>query len=243
MTRIAALCILVALTGPASANSFYETRLIVTGTGPVTRAPALRDALARILVKASGNPALRNHPRLASIDPAPLVAAFAYLDRMSDIPLHDEQGTRDRPFDLIVRFDASRVNALLRDLGAAPWSSPRPALALDVEITPRRGDAMPMRADTTADERHRSAMLAAAGEAGLDTWLPAAKGGVPAPADAVTLHGDLRWSDQAAGWVSEWRLAWHGHQNAWGASGTSFDDAYRAGLEGAARILSGSPDR
>lgn len=228
---------MVAIAAPAWADPLYETRVIVTGTGVETRGPALVSALGRVLAKASGNAALRDGAR--ALDPLPLVAAFAYLDRMTDIPVHDEQGTRDRPYDLLVWFDAGRVDAALRGLGAAPWPGPRPVLALDVGIVPRRGGPLALRADTAADERHRGALLAAAGDAGLEVWLPAVAGGVAAPAGAVGLQGRLRWSEEAAGWVAAWRMEWAGVAHEWGSSGTSFDAAYRTGLDGAARLMSG----
>src|SRR5258708_5494550 len=65
---------------------------------------------------------------------ADLVASFRYHDRMSGIPVHDEQGTRDRPYDLTVSFDAAKIDAALRSLGLEPWKEPRQRLALFIGV-------------------------------------------------------------------------------------------------------------
>ena len=53
------------------------------------------------------------------------------------------------------------------------------------------------------------------------------------------LVGRLLWSDQARGWLAEWRLASEGKLYRWQVRGVSFDDAFRNGMRGAAQILSG----
>ena len=82
--------------------ALYRARAFVTGQGEVERARGFALALDEVLVKVSGDPSLRDEPGLTplEIDAARLVARFDYHDRMSGIPVHDEQGTRERPFDL-----------------------------------------------------------------------------------------------------------------------------------------------
>jgi hypothetical protein len=195
-----------------------------------------------VLAKVSCNPALQDDPRLDGIDPEPLLRNLAYLDRMSDQPKHDEQGSRDRPFDLVARFDPAAIDGLLRQWGEAPWPAPRPELVIAIRITPRTGAAFPLRGDTDPDERHRGALLAAADRFGLAVILPLSLAPGATPGDAPVLSGTLDWSDADAGWVSAWRLVWSGGARAWGLRGVSFDAAYRDALAGAARILSGHPD-
>src|SRR3954468_1614607 len=95
--RLAAL--MLASVPPAGAMDLFEAQTIVTGTGPASRAEALPRTLHDVLVKVSGNPALADDPGVGAIDPAPLVEDYVFLDRLTDIPYHDEQGSRDRPWD------------------------------------------------------------------------------------------------------------------------------------------------
>ena len=48
------------------------------------------------------------------------------------------------------------------------------------------------------------------------------------------------WSDEALGWIADWRLTFAGQSYAWRVSGVSFDDAFRNALRGAAQVLSGN---
>ena len=95
-----------------------------------TAVQLLARCLRDVLVAASGNPAWLDDPRVDRLapDPGALLQDLAYLDRMSDQPRHDEQGTRDRPYDLIAWFDPAHVDALLAQLGDRPWRGERPAL-------------------------------------------------------------------------------------------------------------------
>jgi hypothetical protein len=49
-----------------------------------------------------------------------LVVGFDYRDRKESIQISDDQGTRERSFELTVRFDPQRVDAVLRELGTYP---------------------------------------------------------------------------------------------------------------------------
>ncbi len=123
---LAAAAAWLALAGAAGAAEIvprlYEATVFVTGQGEETRAPALARALAAVLVKVSGDPRLADDPGVAALAArAPdLVTGYGYRDRMEGIPVHDEQGSRDRPYDLTVAFDAAGVDAALAGLGRAP---------------------------------------------------------------------------------------------------------------------------
>lgn len=239
MTR--ALILMLLLATPAQASGLYEASTITTGMDGRSRPTSLADCLAQVLAKVSGNPALLDDARVAALGPAAdgMLAGLAYLDRMSDEPKHDEQGTRDRPYDLLARFEPAGIDAALLGLGEAPWltSRNRPSVSADVAITPRDGPAMPLRADTDPDERHRAALLAAADRFGIPVLLRPMLG--PAPVADATLHGSLIWQEAAAGWVGAWSLTWQGREHAWRVAGVSFDEAYRNAMAGVAAILSG----
>jgi hypothetical protein len=80
------------------------------------RPAAFARCLMDVLVKASGDPRLLEDRRAIDLsqDAGRLVRTFQYRDRLEGVPIHDEQGTRDRPHDLTVDFDPDRVVEALR---------------------------------------------------------------------------------------------------------------------------------
>ncbi len=216
----------------------YEARAIVTGTRPETRAEGIITCFRRVLVKVSGDPSLLDSPLAAPFDAlaATMVEDLAYQDRMGDEPHHDEQGTRDRPFDLTVHFDPQRIDATLTLMGEAPYRGPRPPVVIRVTVDDH-GNRFPMTADGEADEQQREALLAASDRFGLRVVLPEA--GRPTPPNTASLSGTLVWSDAAFGWVGSWQFDWPGGSRAWTVSGVSFDEAFRNALGGGLAALSG----
>src|SRR5229473_5858120 len=120
----------------AGADELYEAQAIVTGQREPERLRAFPDCLEDVLVKVSGDPRLIGDRRLVPLKASAgdYVAAFRYHDRMSGIPVHDEQGTRDRPYDLTVSFDEAKIDSALRSLGLEPWKIPRPRLAMFIGV-------------------------------------------------------------------------------------------------------------
>ena len=215
----------------------YEARVIVTGTDLRSRPAGMAACLVDVLVKVSGDPTLRDDPRLPALaaHAADYATGFDYWDRMSGIAHHDEQGSSDRPYNLTVRFDPARIDAALRTLGRVPWADPRPALRLRVHVT---GSGTPF--DVTAREPRAAGMRAAltdtAEKYGVRVRLP---GDAAAAAAGVPLNGTLVLSQAALGWIADWHLDWQGHAYAWGMRGVNFDAAFRDGVGGAAQVLSG----
>jgi uncharacterized protein len=259
---LAATLLLPALAAHASPPAdLYHCRAFVTGQGEAERARGFGLCLEAVLVKVSGDPHLRGDPRLAPMKQvaAGFVAGFTYRDRMAGLPLHDEQGTRDRPFDLTVAFDPPKIDAALHKLGLAAWPSPRPVLAIFLGVR----DAKRAYVLTEDGERglgERLSLHDAAAQRGIPLVLPKAPlaaeehltyAGLAAAsvsrrralAGAIggdaALAGSLAWSEAARGWTARWRLAWQGRDYHWRISGVSFDDAFRDALDRAAAILSG----
>ena len=257
--------LLAALVCPAAAQAegteqLYEAQAIVTGQSEPERLRALPDCLEDALVKVSGEPRLIGDKRLAPLkaSAADFVLSFRYHDRMAGIPVHDEQGTRDRPYDLTVRFDQSKVDAALRSLGLEPWTQPRPRLAMFVGV--QNGPIPYMLAsDGERGLEQRLSLQAAAQKRGLSIVLPSASllatsevrfDRLPAievqrwealakDAGADTaLVGILYWIEQEFGWRADWRLVGQGDHR-WQIRGITFDAAFRNAMEGSARILSG----
>jgi hypothetical protein len=230
---------------PQDYPALCEGTAIVTGTTADTRAEGLAQALRDVLVKRSGDPLLLNNPR---VDPlaakaAGMVEDYLYLDRMSDLPRHDEQGTRDRPYTLIARFSPAKIDTALAELGDHPWLVARPKLLVRIMITDNRRGTYPLTADGGNDERHRQALLAAASRYGMHlVLLPVDEvnrdAAVP---DALEITGTLRWSDAGPGWIGAWSTS--GDQGwdvkTWGIEGVSFDEAYRNLVQGAMAVASG----
>jgi len=263
---LAAPLLAVAMLGCGAAaagpGDLYQARTIVTGTGEESRASGFADCLAEVLVKVSGDPRLAGEPRLAAVagKAGTLVRDFRYRDRMAGIPVHDEQGTRDRPHDLTVRFDRAKIDQALRMLGRTPWVSPRPRVAVFVAV--RAGATGYMLAgDGDRGRDQRDALATAAERLGLSMVLPgetmlagaglsaetlaaADRSRLDATARAsggdVALAGDLVWSQEALGWVADWRLDLGGRTYRWRIAGVSFDQAFLSAMRGAAQILSGN---
>lgn len=213
----------------------YEARAIVTGSDLRSRPAGMAACLADVLVKVSGDPSLRDDPRLTALqaDAAKYASDFDYWDRMSGISHHDEQGSSDRPYNLSVRFDPKRIDTILRRLGRAPWPDPRPVLLLRVHV---EGQGAPF--DVTAAEPRaagmRAALVDAAEKYGMRVLLPGdgAGGGIP-------LVGHLVLNEAALGWVADWHLDRHGSGRDWRISDVNFDEAFRDGVRGAMQVLSG----
>ena len=263
------VAVLLAAGGTALATeplALYQGRAVVTGTGEENRSAGVATALLDVLAKVSGDARLIGDPRVAELatDAAPLVASFAYRDRMEGIPVHDEQGSRDRPHDLTVTFDREEIDAALRSLGREPWITPRPTVVLFLRVADSTRD-FTLAADGEFGIDMREALDSASSLVGLPARLPRSaqlstanlsSDGI-ANADASVLDaaakaaggdralsGSLIWSDEALGWIAEWRFDFEGKTYRWEIRGVSFNAAFRNALRGAAQVLSrnGAPE-
>ncbi len=250
----------VAAGGASAADDLYRMQAIVTGEGEAERGRGFAPCLEAVLVKVSGDPRLARDPAVAAMaqEAGRFVAGFAYHDRMSGIPVHDEQGTRERPYDLTVSFDPAKIDAALRSLGRAPWPVPRPRLVVLLAVR-QSPSAYILAADGGRGLGQRQALAAAASRHGIEALLPS--GALlaaehlgyrqlarlaPARLDRlahdgggdVALAGSLVWSEAALGWTARWRLAWRGRLHRWQIRGVSFDDAFRDAIDRSAAILS-----
>ncbi|HVO17138.1 MAG TPA: DUF2066 domain-containing protein [Alphaproteobacteria bacterium] len=250
---------------PAAAvevKDVYKAETIVTGTGEAERQRGFRETLAEVLVKASGDATLLGSDRLARAQDhaAEFVASYEQEDRMKGMPIHDEQGTRDRPFYLRVTFDKAKIDALLHTLGRDPWPTDRPAVAVWLGIQ----DAVTSYVLTETSERgygQREALRSASRRRGVPILLPGrdvvARDGVTYAAIAgddratlgaasadlgaqAMLFGTLDY-DGKGYWMMDWAFARGDAVRRWRQEHVTFDVALRGGLEGAARALAGLP--
>lgn len=259
---VALLCHAGSDAGAADIDALYQSDAIVTGTGEANRAIGYRECLREVLVKLSGDPTITDAPRFAAAEAkaGSFVSTFSYRDRLEGIPIHDEQGTHDRPHDLACRYQPATLDPLLTELGHKPWLSPRPAIAvwLAVEdqkrrfVLTRNGSESPYMADSleaAAEPLALSTVLPDAATAtarisALDTLPQADPAELFSPVTQTDgnarLIGTLVWSDAARGWIAQWQMDAGGKRYRWQLSGVSFDDAFRNAMRGAARILSGN---
>ncbi|KWV59331.1 hypothetical protein AS156_31945 [Bradyrhizobium macuxiense] len=248
----------------ATADDLYRAQTVVTGQGEPNRIIGFGACLEDVLIKVSGQPGLASDKRLAAYKSKAkeFVSDFSYHDQYAGKPHHDEQGTRDRPYDLTVTFDDKKIDGILGALGLKPWRSQRPVLGVFVEMQQGAKDYI-VTADGTQSDLQRDALAAAADKRGMRVVLPSAASLaaanltaaelLKAPSAKLTsivasqggeaaLVGRLVWDDKDLGWVTQWQIDWQGKPYTWQLRGVTFDEAFRRGVGGAAQTMSGNGD-
>jgi len=240
----------------------YQGKVIVTGRGEPNRLSGFAQCFEDVLVKVSGDARLIADRRVKAmgVRAAGLITKFDYRDLMAGRPIRDEQGTRDRPYELTVDFDPAKIDAALATLGRKPWTGERPRLAVLLAV--RNGEvAFVLAADGERGSGQPESLAAASWRVGVPILVPdtaglakanlafdRVAGGDLAQLDAAArtlgadqaLAGRLTWNDAVHGWVAEWRIAASGKAYAWSVGGVNFDEAFRNGLRGSAQALSGN---
>lgn len=240
LMSIAAIALML-LTGSAQAvevENLYGGQAIVTGIFEPERTRGLRQALLDVLVKVSAEPRLIDDPGVQPLlDRAKeFVASYDYEDRMKGTPVRDEQGTRDRPHDLRIKFDPVKIDAALAELGLKPWGSDRPPLTALVTIEyPASKYILTNEGDQGLGQKQ--ALAAAAVRRGMAVSLPATT--APATASQPVLYGILRWQPESAFWRTDWKLVGTAKERSWSIDSSSFDEAFRNGVGEAAATLAG----
>ncbi|WP_245311144.1 DUF2066 domain-containing protein [Bradyrhizobium valentinum] len=261
---MAAVLTLCAGTMAVAGSDLYRIKVTVTGQGEANRIVGFAACLEDVLIKASGAQKLAGDRRLAAYKSKAkrFVTAFSYRDQFAGKPVRDEQGTRDRPYDLTVEFEESKIDDVLRAFGLRPWLAHRPRLAVFVEMEQGPRNYI-VTSDGTQSDLQRDALLAAAEKRGMGIVLPSAaalaKSNItgaelrtaPFPALApvaaeqggeVVVVGRLVWDDRELGWATQWQMDWGGRMHRWQIRGVTFDEAFRRGIGGAAQVLSGNGD-
>ena len=127
----------------------YEADAIVTGTDMRQRPWGFAQTLRDVLVRSSGNPRLKDDPRTAelAVHADRFVACFNYVDMMAGVPLHDDQGTYDRPHKLTVYFDPAKIDAVLAQFDDKPWHGERPVVVPVLLVHARKPPAYVLSAE------------------------------------------------------------------------------------------------
>ena len=256
------LCTNSSVGQPGSLADIYTTRAVITGKDERNRLLGFKLCFEDVLVKVSGDASIlrdRRFEALAAVA-GQYVSTFSYRDRLEGKPVHDEQGTHDRPHFLTCQFDRQKIDDIVRTLGRKPWPEPRPVLLMLLAVHGRTNSGL-LSNDGAFDPDMREALANAAQRYGLKVNLPSVAilqsnqinidtaeitpvdrlMGIAESSDSeLPLLGDLRWSDAALGWVANWRIAVNGRRHQWSVSGVNYDEAFRNAIRGAARVLSGN---
>ena len=185
---------------------------------------------------------------------------YAYRDLYAFRPIKDEQGTRDRPYEMTVEYDPAKIDALLAQMGARPWLGDRPRLVMFLAVH-HIGSAFMLNSMIDQGELMRQSFQDAAWNAAMEVVIPSpqtiAKAGLTVEGTSgtapsallpfvdrsvgqVPLLGQLDWSKQLLAWKARWRLDAGGKEASWAIEGVNFDAAFRNGVGGAAQVLSGN---
>ncbi|WP_192182628.1 DUF2066 domain-containing protein [Mesorhizobium amorphae] len=262
MINLTAALSIVRPADAAGTAELYQAQTIVTGQGEVNRQIGFRDCLDRVLVRVSGDQRLPQKPEMLALrDKAgDFVASFRYRDRLEGIPVHDEQGTHDRPHDLTCLYKPEVIDKLLTQLGSQPWLGARPRLSIVLAVDDSRrhfvlasdGDESQYMIESFQSAARPMAMSivipnkATLAKAGLifeevRAISPELLGSTAASIGSrQILAGSIVWSDKELGWIADWRLKAGDDIYTWQVRGVSFDEAFRVAMRGAAQVLSGN---
>jgi hypothetical protein len=190
------------------------------------------------------------------------VSEFRYHDRLEGIPIHDEQGTHDRPQDLSCVYKPETIDDLLRSLGRKPWLGNRPRLGVFLAVRDAKRSFV-LASDGSQSPYMAESFHAATIPLAMSILLPDQGKLTTASLDVVTLQhtdmtqldilakeigadaalaGSIAWSDTDLGWVADWRVTHGGRIYSWQVRGVSFDEAFRNAIRGSAEVFSGSGD-
>ena len=247
---------------PGFVGNIYQSRAIVTGEREETRLPVLGQCLKDAFKKVSGDPDIDRDPRVEAFarQAHAYVKAYSYRDRMEGIPIHDEQGTRDRPYDLTVDFHPEKIDELLQALGQKPWTARRPTIVVVLAVKyEARSYLLTSDADEGLDQRE--SFMAAAWLTGMPMTLPSTaafeEAGMTAeklstadPGEltriaqasggGIVLVGSIVWNNGMLGWKGDWQLNSDGGLHHWQIRNVNYDAAFRSAMRGAAQVLSGN---
>jgi hypothetical protein len=247
---------------PWPIEDVYTSRTIVTGKDERNRPLGFSLCFDDVLVKASGDISILADKRLRKLanNAARYIASFSYRDRLEGKPVHDEQGTYDRPHYLTCVFDPQKIDAVVTQLKRKPWQGNRPHLAMLITVHGFKTSGVLTR-DAPFDPDMAEALNDAAIRYGMTVELPtmvtlqqhkiALDNAVKTSNDVLQdiaktsnaelpVVGDLNFSDAARGWIATWRLDANGRRFRWSVHGVNYDEAFRNGVRGVMRALSGN---
>ncbi len=192
--RVATAAIILFLSAlPAGAqpaqtpDALYKAETIVTGRREPERLEGFRTGAQEVLIKLTGQPKLAGtrSAKEVTAKSAQLIADYSYEDRMKGIPVHDEQGTRDRPYYLRMSFDPEKFDKALKDAGLKKWQGRRPTVAIWLGVSQGSGKYILSR-DGDDGYGQREVLKEASQRRGIPIVFP------PEKQDSVTYHNILK---------------------------------------------------
>jgi hypothetical protein len=218
----------VAQAQPVPVTEIYTTQTVVTGFDERNRPLGFRLCFDDVLIKVSGDATVLVDERFAVFEARAdeYIDTFSYRDRLLGKPIHDEQGSYDRPHFLTCHFNPRKIDSILTLMGRKPWPVPRPTLAMVLVVHGRKVSGV-LSSDGAFDPDMRESLATAARRYGVVVHLPSVSalndnGIDPGVAKAVSvdslsklatsadsalpLAGTLQWSDAAHGWIATWSL-------------------------------------
>jgi uncharacterized protein len=258
LLQLLSLLVLVSVSAHADpVPDLYRAETVVTGTEEPERTRGFRVGLTDVVVKLTGDVRLADGEKLKPLLESPhrLVEWFEYEDRMKNLPVRDEQGTRQRPHFLRMRFNAAELDKALSGLGLAKWADDRPRLAVWLGV--KTAISSFIVTTTARDYGQRVVIMETAQRRGIPVQLPEGDGnalGVTFDDVATDQFAKMQSASKGAdAWLSgaltltesgywdiTWRLHWKDKLHVWKNEGVSFDAALKDGLQTAALIFSGN---
>lgn len=243
---VVAVALLTASARAIEIENLYGGQAIVTGIFEPERTRGLRQVLLDVLVKVSAEPRLIDDQRVQPVlDRAKdFMTSYEYEDRMKGTPVRDEQGTRDRPHDLRIKFDPAKIDAALAELGLQPWASDRPTLVAFITVK-FPDNQFVLTEDGNLGVGQKQALQAAAIRRGIRVVFSGIAFQPPLSNDPVSasetyiLAGSMRWQPDKASWHTDWQLTNVQKARSWSVETPSFDEAFRNGVGEAAATLAG----
>jgi len=262
---LAQMLFVVGAQAAGNLEELYSATTVITGTSlEDEKLRGFAECLEQVLIKVSGDPSLAGTPAVVALaaQAQEFVESYDLQDWMAGIPVHDEQGTRERPHALTVQFSREPVDRALKRLGLAPWLD-RPVVALAVNVD-NGGQRSLLTYGTDFGADQRVALEEAGDRLGLTVTFPEGRAQMDAAGASsreseedleqllelareaggeALLAGFLVWDEQALRWTSRWELVWNASPTRWEMSAMSFDTVFRGALEKTLALLSAEARR
>lgn len=237
------------LAGPAHAvevSGLYDTEVAVVSTELSDRAPAIKRALSRVLVKVTGDAATASRSEVAGL----LEEAQSYVQQFK---YREVDGART-PFRLAVSFDDSALNGSLNRLSLPVWGRDRPATLAWIAI-----EEGGKRYLVGSDQRSlaRTTLEQVARQRGVPLILPLLDVADQNSIRVADVTGGFGDSIEAASqryqpeailvartsavadnfWRADWQLSGGGEQITWQTEGENINSVLSRGINGLADRL------
>lgn len=248
-----------AFTAGAASPDPYSAMVGVTGRDNLPeRARGIGEAYAEVLIKVTGDRTIVARPRFGELaaTAADDVRELHYRDRKEGTQISDEQGTRDRSFELTVTFEPAAIDEAVRALGATSWVGERPTVRVLLAVTDSVRSYV-LASDAEPGYGQRETFWMQARRRGVDFVIPdtaeLSEAGMDAQTVRTLVSTEQSPTTAAAGpyltglmmmnaegyWQTQWRLAEGETVSDWRDDPTTFDRAIADAVDHTIRRLAG----